>query len=132
MRCVVSVARRISIALVAVALFAVAAPLPASACAGASACPQMQGMAPGCPACPPRASVRAEMACCSPGAAPAAVPAAVQAGAERSLSPQPALGADLEIAPASRPDVAADAAVCSRAERRHEVGLNVLHAVFRI
>ena len=124
--------RRISIALVALALFAAAAPLPASVCAGASVCPLMKGMAPGCPACLPHAAVRAEMPCCSPDAAPATVPATVQAGAERSLSQQPALGADLEVAPAARPQVAADAAVCSRAERRHEVGLNVLHAVFRI
>jgi hypothetical protein len=129
---VVNVSRRISIALVALALLAAAAPLPASICAGASTCPLMKGMAPGCPACVPHASVRAEMPCCSPEAAPATAPAAIQPVPERPVSAEPGLEAGAEVAVLAAPAVVESAAVLARAERRHGVGLNVLHAVFRI
>jgi hypothetical protein len=130
----VKLVRPFAALVVAAAALMLGAPLVASVCVGGDACP-CPGMAAGGPSRCAGPVVRVEMSCCR-AAAEAAVPSvlALVAPAADAAAPAADLVAhfDAQLRPISPAIATAANAANARAERRHDLGIFTLHAVFLI
>jgi hypothetical protein len=124
-------ARPLATLLLVGALLLLGAPLVTAVCAGGSACPcpMMGAGEPGRCAGP---TLRIEMSCCRTAADEATPTApAVVAPASDAAAPTADLAARFEAALRPAAPESARAAI-AQAERRHELGIFTLHAVFLI
>jgi len=119
----------------ALLLVALASPLAAAVCDSACPCPMMaMGATRAAHAgdCASGEAISAAMDCCQRLPAPAVSTASSAVAAAQLLAPLPAEGRDAGHAPASI-DAASPVPATpqmARAERRHDLGLQVLNAVF--